>query len=306
MTRLDQLPEVARECLEGLKASEQMWHAIQRQEPAERRATPVYRRALALVFSMVFLFGIAAVSFNLLRNSGDPPLIQTQKAGELPPGGMEAAYDVPRGSIKLAAQGVVPKNVGIWASASGGNFPMVRADGRYYRLLKNPTAIDRNLLGNSLGEVSVFTEEPALDGSNAVLSNIVPQGNPVYAVRGMEGAAVAAEIDGSLRVFQRVSFGGTALVGGDGFAATLNGRVTGLQLSGIGSVTDQAIVDRLMDELISGAAWQSSASRSADQGLLIRYENGIVLQLSVKGTQLSACGTWDAEGFLSAFQEAVQ
>lgn len=306
MTRLNKLPEIANECLGGLCADEKMLRAIRQGGHVARISTPVYKRALAFAFSLVFLFGIGAVAVSMLGKSANPPEIRTQKAGDLPPGGIEVAYDVPRGSIRLAARGVVPSHVGVWAPASGGNFPMVRAEGRYYRLLKNPTAIDKAMLGSSLGEVSVFTDEPALDGSGAVLSNVVPQGTPVYAVRGMDGAALAAEVDGSLRVFQRVSFAGNALMGGEGLSATLNGRVVGLQLSGIGSVTDQSTVDSLMSELKASASWQGSASRSTDQGLLIQYDSGIVLQMSVKGTQLSACGTWDCESFLLAFQEAVQ
>lgn len=306
MTRLNQLPQIAQECLGGLKASEEMLATIKKSRPAKRTAVPAYQRALAFAFSLVFLFGIGAFSMGLLGKSQQPPEIRTQKAGQLPPGGMEAAYDMPRGSIKLAEQGVVPTYVGVWASSNGGNFPMVRADGRYYRLLKNPTAINSALLGNSFGGVSVFTDEPALDSSNALLSNVVPEGGEVYTIRGMDGAAVAAEIDGSLRVFQRVSFAGTALMGGEGLGSTLNGRVTGLQLSGIGSITDQSTVDRLMGILTSQATWQGSASRSTDQALLIQYDNGIVLQMSVKGAQLSACGTWNCDGFIQAFQEALQ
>lgn len=306
MTRLNQLPEIANECLGGLCADEHMLHNIRQHRSAAGKRTPVYRRVMAFAFSLVFLFGIGAVTLSMLGKSQNPPEIRTQKAGDLPPGGIEVAYDVPRGSIRLAARGVIPSHVGVWAPASGANFPMVRAEGRYYRLLKNPTAIDKALLGSNLGEVSVFTEEPALDNSGGVLSNVVPLGTSVYAVQGMGGSAVAAQVDGSLRVFQRVSFAGNALMGGEGLAATLNGRVVGLQLSGIGSVTDQGTVDRLMNELKGSASWQGSASRSTDQGLLIQYDNGIVLQMSVKGTQLSACGTWDCESFLLAFQEAVQ
>ncbi len=306
MTRLNQLRQIAQECLGGLKASEEMLNAIRQGRPGGKVRVPVYRRALAFAVSLVFLFGVGAVGLSLLGQPGNPPEIRTQKAGELPPGGMEAAYDVPRGSIRLASQGVVPGYVGVWAAASGGNFPMVRADGRYYRLLKNPTAISQDLLGASLGQVTVFTSEPALDTGGGVLSNVVPEGTPVYAIQGMDGAALAAEMDGSLRVFQRVSFAGNALTGGEGLSATLRGRVTGLQLSGVGSVTDQATVDRLMGELTGGSSWQGSASPSTDQGLLIRYDNGIVLQMSVKGSQLSACGTWNSEGFIQAFQEAVQ
>ena len=232
------------------------------------------------------------------------PSITTKAAGSLP-GGMLSAWDLPRGSITLDTSGSVPSYKGAWASGSGGNFPLIRVGGGYYRLLSNPSHIDGSLLGSQLGSVEVFTEEPALDQGQQTLSNIAPQGTAVYAVSGMQGAAVAAEVEGRTRVFQRVSFSGYALMGGEGLGSTLQGQVVGLQRRR-STVTDPGQVSSLMGTLLSNASWQGPASHSSDQALLIQYQNGIVLQMAVRGSNLIACGTWSNQAFLDAFQAAVQ
>ena len=291
MTRLTQLPEVAQECLGGLTADERLYQKILHGGPAPVKRVRPMTRALAFAFSLVFLLGIGALSMNFW-NIGGVPSLRTQTAGGLPEGGQQAAFDVPRGSITLAGQGVVPKYVGVWAHGSGGNFPLVRVDGRYYRLLQNPTSIGNNLLGSVVGTVGVYTDEPSLD-------------TQVYALSGMGGSAVAGQVDGALRVFQRVSYSGNALVGGEGLADTLRGSVTGLQLSGVGSITDQGTVDSLMNKLLS-SGYQGASGRATDQALLIRYDNGIVLQMALRDSRLSACGSWDAGEFLEAFKAAVE
>ena len=70
------------------------------------------------------------------------------------------------------------------------------------------------MLGSELGLVNEFNLEPAL-ASGDIVSNAADPGAPVYAVSGMKGAMIAANIGGSLRVFQRVSYSGTATIGGE-------------------------------------------------------------------------------------------
>jgi hypothetical protein len=122
----------------------------------------------------------------------------------------------------------------------------------------------------------------------------------------MDGTAVAAQVDGKLRVFQRVSFGGAALIGQESLRHTLSGQVTGLQLSDVGIVIEQNKVSELMNTLFSTAVYQGPATRATDQALLIQYANGIVLQMAVKGSSLIACGTWSAPDFIAAFEAAVE
>ncbi len=304
MKRLNQLPGIADELLGGLTASPALLTRVMAGKPTPVRRTLAVRRAASLALSAAMVLGLA-IGLPALINQRDDHTILTQAAGNLPPGGRTAAFDVPRGSIKLVNTGAVPGYQGVWASGSGANFPMVRVQGRYYRLLTNPTSAGDSV-GGALGQVTVNTSEPALDTSD-VVSNVVAQGETVYEISGMRGAAVAAPVDGTMRVFQRVSFSGNALVGSEGLAATLgpSGSVTGLQLSGVGTVTDAGTISSLMASLLQNASYQGSGSRVTDQALLIEYKNGLVLQMAVKGNNISACGTWANPEFIAAFTAAV-
>ena len=306
--KLDQLPQVAEETLGGLKADASLYMKIRQraQAPARKPAFPL-RRAVALACSLVLVITLGVIGISGLPGDEKAlPKIMTQAAGTLPEGAVLRAWDLPRGSISLGQPGSVPEYQGVWARASGGNFPLIRVNGAFYRLLSNPTSIDSSMLGASLGSVEVFTDEPALDSTAQTLSNVVPAGTQVSQISGMQGTAVAAELDGKTRVFQRVSFSGSALLGGEGLSSTLQGSVVGLQLSGVGTVTDPVQVSSLMDQLLGQSSYQSGSTRSTDQALLIQYSNGIVLQMSVKDNSLIACGTWSNPGFIEAFAQAAQ
>ena len=306
--KLDQLPQVAEETLGGLKADASLYMNIRQraQAPARKPAFPL-RRAVALACSLVLVITLGVIGIGGLPGDEKAlPKIMTQAAGALPEGAVLSAWDLPRGSISLGQPGSVPEYQGVWARASGGNFPLIRVNGAFYRLLSNPTSIDSSMLSASLGSVEVFTDEPALDSTAQTLSNVVPAGTQVSQINGMQGTAVAAQLDGKTRVFQRVSFSGSALLGGEGLSSTLQGSVVGLQLSGVGTVTDPGQVSSLMNMLLGESSYQSSSTRSTDQALLIQYSNGIVLQMSVKDNSLIACGTWSNPGFIEAFAQAAQ
>ena len=136
----------------------------------------------------------------------------------------------------------------------------MRVQGRYYRLLTNPTSAGDSV-GGQVGEVTVYTSEPALDNAD-VVSNVVAQGEKVYDIAGMRGAAVAAPVDGVMRVFQRVSFSGSALVGSEGLSATLGSAssVKAMQLSGVGTVTDSAAIQSLMGTLLTTRPTRAAAA----------------------------------------------
>ena len=242
MKQLEQLPEMTAEMLGGLHAAQDLkdeilrdgalarkdgkkhyrnspWAAV---APEKRRATRA-GRVLATVCTFAFVIGLL-VGIPLMianPNHDNGALISTQIGGDpsAQPALGSLALDLPKGSISIS-QREKPGYRGIWAPASGANFPLLCVDGRYYRLLTNPTSLGSDLTGSALGTVDAYTSEPALT-SGGIVSNIVPQGETVYSVNGMSGAMVAANVDGSMRVFQRVSFGNTALKGGEGLADTL-------------------------------------------------------------------------------------
>lgn len=311
MNRPEDLKQTADEMLGGLVPSAGSYARIMSHGAVKPRFRFSLQRGMALAAALV---AVAAGGYAALRPDKQPMALESRAAGALYADGSEikvgdapmAVAAVPRGAITLSKEGS-PSYLGLWAAGKGANFPMVAANGRYYRMLTNPTSIDGDMLGAPIGDVSVFTDEPALaDANSQVVSNVAQQGATVYHVRGMENAAAAALVDGEMRVFQRVGFGGSAVLGGEGLADTLgSGTVTALQLSGVGTVTDSAKIDALMS-LLSGATYRSASSKSTKQALLIEYDNRIVLQLCVKDNSLIGCGTFSCPDFVSAFAASVE
>ena len=75
-----------------------------------------------------------------------------------------------------------------------------------------------------------------------------------------------------------------------------------MELGGVGTVSGQDAAD-LMRTLLNGAVYQGAACAETGQNLLIYLDNGLVLQMSVKGEKLGACGTWACPDFLNAFAQ---
>lgn len=306
--RLKKLPEIAEEM--NLAADEKLKNGILRASSASTRKRPAVQRLIPAFCALVVLVGGIAAGLPLLRGKGTPvtnePLISAIAAGDPLPLGEQMALDVPPGSITIRSSSN-PSYRSIWAPASGGNFPLIGVNGRYYRLLTNPTSISSAMLGEALGTVDNFTSEPALAGKNGICSNTVQSGETVYAVQGMKGAMAAANVNGVLRVFQRVSFGDAALVGSEALADTLKaGRVTALEISGIGTVNDPAKAQELIDLLTAKAGFLRSGAGESGCSLLIQLSNGLALQMAVNGDRLIACGTWACPEFIEAFKAAVQ
>ncbi|MBR4359667.1 MAG: hypothetical protein IKP32_03530 [Clostridia bacterium] len=310
--RLQSLPQIAEST--GLQADEALKRKILRAAEGRQAArTFAWRRWAPVMCALVVLIG--AISWGLPRWIGaqqpgepqltDAPLIQSMPAGAVV-AGEKLALDVPQGSISIRSSSN-PSWRSIWEKANGANFPLVAVNGRYYRLLTNPTSIPAGMLGARLGAVDRFTSEPALADGSGIVSNIVEAGQDVYAVSGMDGALAAAQVNGQMRVFQRVSFGDRALVGREALADTLKARaVVALELSGVGTVNDAATAQRLVDILTANAQYLRAGGSETNQSLLIQLNNGITLQMAVNGERLIACGTWACPEFFEAFQEALQ
>jgi len=306
MIKLERLNEVAQETLGGLNAGpgllRQAMARADGQIPAPTVKAPL-RRGLAFALSALLVLGVSALALPALRKS-EVPTLPTLQAGQMGGGIQESARDLPRGSVVLSP-GRPQQPGGVWAPAQGANFPLIRTGGRFYRMLTSPQDAS-SLAGSPLGSVETFTGEPSLDTGRSTLSNAAAQGAAVSAVPGMGGAAVTAEVGGTVRLFQRVSYAGSALLSGETLRDTLPGGATALQLSGVGTVTDPGAVGRLMDLLYGKAVYQGSHSLGGGQALLVQYPGGAVLQMAVKGDSLSACGTWSCPEFLSAFAEAAE
>ena len=309
MKRLEQLPEIANQALGGLTAGQHLKlrieKAVANPAPAPRHArarawVPALCCALALVIcSAVFLPG--------LHPSSGEGLITTQAAGQGDVGNERSLLDLGNNTVRITA-GTNPGFRSLWSQGEGGNFPLIGVRGQYYRMLTVPESLDASHLGDSLGSVEEYTTEPALSGTDVILSNAAAQGSEVYAVDGMDGTLVAAQVNGVYRVFQRVSFNGSALTGRETLSDTLEiaGHIAAMELSGVGAITDSETCETLFNTLTENASYESSGTVSAKQSLLIQLDSGLTLQLAVKNDKLSACGTWSCPEFLEAFEAALQ
>lgn len=315
--RLRQLPEIAEQT--GIEAGEALKRKILRSVDAietkpVRNMSFTMRRLVPVMCALVLIvggaFGISALNKgqeSVGVTEETMPLVTTIAAGQdqaVP--GTQLALDVAPGSIQIRSSSN-PAYRSIWARSNGANFPLIGVNGRYYRLLTAPTSVPANLLGETLGNVNVYTSEPALAGNAGIVSNTVAEGESVFAVSGMQGAVVAARVNGEMRAFQRVSFGESALVGGESLSSTLRAnQVVALEVTGMGTVNDAETARYLMGILTDNATFLRSGSSETNTSLLIQLDNGITLQLAVNGERLMACGTWACPEFFDAFQEALQ
>lgn len=307
MIKLTDLPQAAQDTLGGLQAGPALLNCARMaaQQGADRPHLPRPLMPRLLAFSMAAVMVLLGV-FTILPtlNKQDVPPVFSQAAGEpsLSTGRMSA--DLPRGSLVLS-QDTGSRDLGVWARGSAGNFPLLRVNDRFYRLLNNPKDAS-SLAGSQVTQVAVFTEEPALDTQNAALSNTAPLGSAIFSA-GKDSAILLAPVEGTLRAFQRVAFAGSALLGGESLSDTLPaGQVAALQINGIGAVTEASAVQELMNTLLTQARYQGGQTVSGNTNLLIQYESGLTVQFAVRGDSLGACGTWACPAFLEAFRAAVQ
>jgi hypothetical protein len=277
----------------------------------------VWRPALAICAALLLCIGIYAQTGDERGPLSPVPsntVLDSQTAGSgeqattLMAGGVRALLDVPPGSITVGGEKETPAYRNLFAKGQGSNFPLVTVGGATYRMLKTPASIQESLLGDSLGQVTEYTLEPALSTGGAV-SNVVSQGETVYAVQGMKGAMAAALVEGTLRVFQRVSFAGGAIVGNEGLEDTLcaASQVVSMELSDVGVIDDAQRAQELMQVLLDNASYQSaSISSGGSQSLVIEMDNGLSLQLMVGEDTVSACGSWSCPEFFEEFIVAME
>lgn len=309
MKRPEQLPEAAQRGLAGLTAGQNLKYRILHEaargaQPRRRMPAWVPVVCCGLVLALAAAFALPAL--NAPQKETDQ-LISSQPAGSATQAPQRTAQGGIVGGSITANQGA-PDYRSIWESGTSGSFPLLGVKGSYYRLLSSPDSVDGSLLGASLGTVEEYTTEPALSGTDVVLSNLCAPGTEVYEISGMGGTLVAAQVNGVTRAFQRVSFNGAALNGRESLSDTLqiSGHVTMLELSGVGTVSDADAADALVSTLLRNASYESSGSVSASQSLLIALDNGLTIQLAVKNDKLSACGTWSCPEFFEAFAAAAE
>ena len=309
MSRLEDLKEVADRNLGGLKADTRLLHEIlNAKTPTPERKTN-WRPILAISMAAVLLLVAGVIGLpQLTRYDGDINVVTRSAGGDNAPQTVQLTANVPAGSVNISeSAGSAPGYQNLFASGQSANFPLLKVGERTYRMLTGAVSASTGQLGRQLGTVTEFTSEPAIS-SSAIVSNTVEAGKSVYAINGMDSALLAAEVQGTLRVFQRVSYSGTAVVGAETLKDVLTGGVeaTALELSDVGRINDAGEAQALMELLFSSARYEgASESSAAGQSLLIKLANGMTVQMNIKNGTLYACGAWSSPEFFDAFQNAI-
>ena len=310
---LDQLGPITDEMLGGLHADEAMRMKIKR-AAAEGKA-PVRRTAAKFVPAVccaalaLCCVGVWSATRDVTDQPGmvaEPMMVSTIAAGDgIAFDGMTMVADLNDNVMMRKAAG----GGDTLFAEGGGDAPLVTIGSGVYQMLKTPKDIGSSMLGESLGDVALFDEQPSLASPkemSAGLSNIAEQGAVIYSLRDLPATtAVAVEVEGGMRVFQRVSYAGRG-PSGDSLEETFSvrGKVKEVELSGVGSITgDKAneVIAVLLDE----AVLKSADMTARRQTLTVTLHNGLKLQLGVSGDTVCGCGGWSCPEFFDAFEAAL-
>ncbi|MBQ2952069.1 MAG: hypothetical protein IJE07_00770 [Clostridia bacterium] len=309
---LKTLPQAAAQGLSGLEAGDALKTRIQLAAAQARAPKSPVSTARVMRWASLACCALLAVvmCFTFLGDTADPArpdaLITSGTMGgdttQAPP----ISSDLSNSTVHIRAGNSNPEYRDWWAPATNGNFPLIGVNGRYYRMLTTPRNVSSSLLGKSVGTITEFTTSPSLSGNDTVLSNVVALGETVYGIRGMEDTLISAKVDGQMRLFQRVSFNGYGRLGRESLEDTLNisGHVIAMELTGVGTITDAAVCQRLLNTLFDCATYKSNGSINSRQSLIIELDNGLVVQLAVKSESVAACGVWSCPEFFEEFEDA--
>lgn len=312
MNRLEDLPKIAARQLGGLEADANILArakqaAQARRAPRTLRLRPVVAVCAALVLCVAAAWTLGGEGWlSGVTAQPTPNILDSHSAGDDALNALEPrlSADIQPGAVSMGV-GNQSGSGTLFADGSGSSFPLLTINGATYRMLISPDGISSSLLGDSLGTVNEFNVEPAL-GSGGIVSNTVSTGETVYAVSGMNGALVAANVNGSTRVFQRVSYAGTAIIGSETLADTLcdASDVAWIEWTGMGTVSDANAAQALMQTLLDYADYQNNGM-SGSGSVRIGLCNGLTLQLLTDADTVSACGTWSCPEFFDAFRAAL-
>ncbi len=310
MEKLNHLAPIADEMLAGLQADETMrlkaLRAAREQARPQRRRMKRFAPALAFAAAALVCIGVAS-----LRMEGGAPAITPVTIDEIAAGSPAVSHSRMIADLGDGANVRMGRSAGGSLFAEGsGEIPLVAVDGHVYRMLSTPQDLGGSLLGKQLGSVSVVTDQPSLAAEQEMqggLSNVASQSAAIYAVGGLRSStAVAAEVGGSMRLFQRVSYAGKGPAGSS-FEDTFSvrGKVKALALDGVGELTGGK-AGEVMNVLLNCATLHSADAGSARQYLTVTLDSGLKLQLGVSGDVVSACGSWSCPEFFEAFEAAMQ
>lgn len=311
MKRLESLQHIANSALGGLTADTALKATIRlKGSESQTKRQGSFRSAVGVAMS--FLVVMVCVTFIAPKPAVAPEAISdahvySMTAGDDSTVATRALLNLEPENFALTQSMATPEQASIWAAKNDADFPLLFVDGRYYRLLQSPLDVSDTLLGSALGQVKEFTSEPSLSKGDVLMSNVVRNGEIVYTLSGMDGAAVAAKVDGDTRVFQRISYAGNARIGQESLSDTLKlSNVKSISLSDVGSISNEKSISVLVQTLLSNASYKDASLLNSGQALLIEMESGITLQLMVKDDTVSACGSWSCPEFFEAFARAME
>lgn len=318
---LDQLGPIANEMLGGLHADERMRLAIRRAAGANAAPARMPLRRLVPAACCAAL-ALMCVGVTAARLGGNAPEAKPTVLLAAEPTVMAIDTIAAGDGSDAAAAGTLVADLGGNAmvrraeaageslfAAGEGDIPLVTLSGAVYQMLATPKDVGGALLGGQVGTVQHHDAQPSLAASDALsagLSNVAAEGTAIYAISGLaETTAVAAEVDGSMRVFQRVSYAGRG-PGGLGLEDTFSvrGQVKQLELSGVGTLTGDA-ANAAIDVLLDHAVLKSADATARRQTLTVTLDSGLRLQLGVSGDTLCGCGGWSCPEFFEAFEAAL-
>lgn len=315
---LQQLPETADQALAGLTAGPQLRARIQlaATEPRKKRIT--FQQLMVRVAPLACCLVLGIFLFQQIGNKKNgqlsaQPNHQAMSISHQTLGGAtgqgEMLSDLNGSDITITSGNKGPSYRSIWVTSSSDTFPLIGVKGKYYRLCTSPRNVPDELLGSVVGTIEEYTTEPSLSGANAVISNTVATGGKVYAIRGMENTLVSAEVDGQMRLFQRVSFNRNARRGKESLEDTLQvkDRVVAMELTGVGVISSAEKCEELLEILFDCAQYESSDDIvNPRQVLLLTLDNDLEVQLIVRNGSVSACGIWSCDEFFDAFVDACK
>lgn len=297
------LPEAAHDMLGGLTANAALRHRIlmeaERKQTTPRiagKAAPrTGRPSLARLIPAVGMAAAMTVMIGLgMQNArlNNAQVGQTDLASYTMSGSAVSGDTVPQYRSLFADEGANPSLVGI--------------NGRFYRMLN--VMVPQDVLGSVIAEVQAYTDEPSLAATVGVISNVVGAGTPIYKVDDIsQKTACIVEVDGVLRLFQRVGYASGTTIGSELLEDTLDiyGHVAALELSGVGVIYDANDANQLIYTLSEFASYHGNDIIGGSQALTIYLDNGLSLQLMVDGDILSGCGSWSCPEFFDAFYESL-
>ena len=314
---LDQLGTIGDEMLGGLQADEAMRLKIKRAaEGGRTRKAPVMRFAPAVCCAALAIVCAGAVAPRLNKETTENTVMLASEPMAVAIDTIAAGEGAAFAGGELVAD--LGDNVRVRVAAAPaqtlfaqgeGDVPLVTVGGAVYQMLTTPKSIGASLLGGEVGSVALFDEQPSLASPKemaAGLSNVAEAGTTLYAVKGMaQSTMVACEVNGSMRVFQRVSYAGKGPAGAsleDTFS--VRGKVKSAELSGVGELAG-AKANEVIAVLLDQATLKSADATARRQTLTVTLDNGLKLQLGVSGDTLCGCGGWSCPEFFEAFEAAL-